>query len=332
MDDVVGLFREKAFDERWREILRLICGLVDESKAGTFIQAILRIDTDKTVERAALAAECLAETKKITVIADAARDVLKSILSLWSSPSSAVEEGLAWARELGYISRVLPALRVLQGRWPGAEEFRDWVGARGRALMGIGLLDAFLAAVTAALVWRANGTFGPLLDRLLESDAAADRCIALASRGELFANAETKALLRERARDDPQPDVRFMALHELAQRYGDDAETEALLRARALDDPHELPRRAAFSSLARFLPELHQKVLAEDLGLGSLSIDPLMPIDCARIDATAAALHMKRAKAVALYRKIFSEFGWPIQFADDVPEVHDPTAESRPSG
>lgn len=84
MDDLIVLFREKAFEERWREILRLVCGLVDESRAGILIKTILSINNERVVERVALAAECLAETKRVSVIPDIAADVLSDILTVWS--------------------------------------------------------------------------------------------------------------------------------------------------------------------------------------------------------------------------------------------------------
>ena len=125
---------------------------------------------------------------------------------------------------------------------------------------------------------------------------------------------DTRSLVYARAVGDPARFPRGTALQWLAGRFADDSEIMALLRDRLLHDPYGDARRRALGWLAFPLEAGARKVaLSRDLDGDQPGIDPLAPIDDARVAATAERLQMSAAEARALYEDLARDY--PLRLA-----------------
>ena len=276
LDELIEIFRSRAVDERWREILRLICGLVGEPSAARLIEAILDVkgDDKQNTEAAVLALECLAETGRPTLISAICDRVLEAVLALWTGGKE--------HRDIvdDYEHRVLPAFRILNDRWRAPDARAAWVGMRTKQLLGPWVevhkgvpqsrhgrsvvTDAWLAAETTELLWGGTPGVRQQLSSLLDSSDA-DRRIALVTLAKLFPDRETQALLGDRAVNDPDARLRWEMLSLLAERFADCPETKTLLRNLAETDPDEERRIDALRLLrVQFGEDPETKALLRD--------------------------------------------------------------------
>lgn len=245
-------------DESWREVLRLLAGMLDERFAGEVIEWLATEAGrpwparfgDQPASDVILAAQCLTELRNLGAVREQAEAVLMAVAELL--------EHLARRDDVKAVQPIedalAPVFEAIGWKWPGRERWREWFSTRGLRIAGwlprpvpgrlLGLLFADDATVRDEL--RQLATQGPGVDRRLNG-------LAGLAAGWLGDEA-TVALLRDRLRCDPSPRVRVAAVQALADRRRASVETRLLLRE-ALDDLDATVRRAAVEALVERYPK-----------------------------------------------------------------------------
>jgi energy-coupling factor transporter ATP-binding protein EcfA2 len=107
-------WREKA----WREVLRLISGMIGEQFAGELIDYLRSVDYEgEDWANLVLAVECLSEVRRLEQIEPQATALLKAVCDAIAETSSRTEQ------TLGYLYALLSPATLIGSQWPN----RGWV-------------------------------------------------------------------------------------------------------------------------------------------------------------------------------------------------------------
>ncbi len=285
--DVYGAHWE---EQTWHEVLRLICGIIDEKFAGEIIYYLT--DTlnhppyeklsERSLRNITLAVQCLSEVRNYSSITDAARRLLAVICSLFGQALNTVKVSTNVADQAGqvvnflvlYLQHIHPYAQSIGSDWPDRTLIAEWLDAHGvllddvapantrdinTSIIVITLLSMFIGAV---------GGGDEAIHRVILSFASApSRGRRLVAAGTLpigwLESPETFSILRDMASQDKSEDVRGLALTQLAEMFSNLPGTLAILRDRAVNDEspangHEYTslsvRRIAISAIAEHWP------------------------------------------------------------------------------
>lgn len=274
-------------EQSWHEVLRLLCGMIDERFAGEvidYLTAGVGIPPDgfppglppRNVD---LAVRCLSEVKNISSVAEPARRLLRFICAFLDSEMGGRLLHFTFVRE-----KLIPSVASVGASWPARGELAGWLGTRGdlpfayvydrRAGLFIGALGKgdpevhglildysrrgqssyrVLVPFSLAAGWLDDGRTKPLLLDLAVSDPHETvRFAAISALAEYFRDeAQTLALLHDALRDGHHW-VRAAAIKALGTHYHDREETLPLLRAHAVDDTHKYPRNIAVTAIGEY--------------------------------------------------------------------------------
>ncbi|MDQ3814012.1 MAG: DUF4062 domain-containing protein, partial [Armatimonadota bacterium] len=136
--DIFGAHGE---DQSWHEVLRLICGLIDEKFAGAIVdyltteinQSWSREFTESPPWHVSLAVQCLGEIRNLNSAAESARRLLKVICALFDDiQSSSLEQSseIAFEKKRFIEKQVIRYVKVIGTSWPQRAELAQWI--RGR--------------------------------------------------------------------------------------------------------------------------------------------------------------------------------------------------------
>lgn len=292
IEELVELFDKHCRDDEWREVLRLICGHIDEQFVGRIVEHLAtRTDprasgVKKPLPELPLAIWCLSEVRNPTGLIRAGRKLMSQLLGF-------LRRGRQYL-PLGSFMRnhVLAAVRELATRWPGKDELRRLALSFPEGFHGAG--ETIWAQVVAAveadrqlieeLLMKAprvvrNGAISVLSEawpdertrRLLEERAMKDenestRLAALEALAGTWPDDATRKLLEERAVQDGEDGPRYVALYALSENWPDE-KTRRLLEERAIKDESKYARRIALSALARTWPDENTRELLEERAL-----------------------------------------------------------------
>lgn len=274
LDGLREVYADHWEDRAWHEVLRLICGMVNESFAGQLIDHLAtKVNRpwpkdfgDRQPWNIALAVRCLSEVKDINTVAEPAGRLLEVVLSLFDHAEKEFQTA-------DFIeAQVLPAVESVGAGWPRRELLSEWLNAWAAAerfswiLSGhwgtfVGIVgdgseelyrivlamssnenpvqrDLALHALSQAQGWRDNPqTLQILLRSIKNDDDTFIRSIAARKLAERFVgDSRTLPLLRNLSVKDAAEDVRVAALWAIADHFGDDAATLPLLYERAKND------------------------------------------------------------------------------------------------
>jgi HEAT repeat protein len=255
-------------DLSWHEVLRLICGMIGDKPAAAvsdYLLAEARPAPGQEVDprspwNVALAVRCLAEMRNLAPVADTARRALATLCTLFDSvdidPKFLAGELVQTAVSIG-------------ANWPHRPVLTDWLRKRrasATSWFSIDLFGRFVGAVAGG----SGDVRAVLLDYLAHRPGNYRAGALLALAGGWHDDPRTLTILRDRAVNDPDHDVRSAALIALSENCAGDPETAPLLRQRAAADRHWAVRSAALFSLARqfatdpgTLVLLHQRLRGE---------------------------------------------------------------------
>lgn len=140
--DLKGIFDEHWQDESWHEVLRLICGMIDEKFAGELIDYLInfhksitipkytewgeeffeKVDYAKEVRYSEInfAIECMTELKNLDII----RDISAKLLKITYDKIFDFETPIYLKGERNRI--ILSAISIGK-RWPGREQLINWI-------------------------------------------------------------------------------------------------------------------------------------------------------------------------------------------------------------
>jgi len=279
LDGLIALFDDHCRQDEWREVLRLICGQIDEAFVGRIVERLAtrtdleKWDGDTPLPELPLAIECLAEVRSPAKIASNADVLLQSLIRCVSSRGTS---GLFdFLRE-----KILPASRGLGEKWPTSKPLSDCAFEIADSIAGWGdlswpefvatvdpnrfVIEQFLrhskwefrASACRALAekWPDEATRALLEQRAVQDDNDAPRRAALHALAAKWPDEATHALLATWTTEAPHPGVRSAALQALAAKWPDEA-TRALLEQRAVQDDNYAPRSAALQALAAKWPD-----------------------------------------------------------------------------
>ncbi|MDR3632320.1 MAG: HEAT repeat domain-containing protein [Isosphaeraceae bacterium] len=279
LDGLIALFDEHCRQDEWREVLRLICGQIDEAFVCQIIERLAtRMDwetwmTTTPLLELPLAIECAAEVRSPAKLVSAIDVLLESIIRCASN------DGTAELYDF-FVDKILPASRELGGRWltseplgerafEVAEELADFIDMLWLEFIAIvdperSVIERFLGHSrwgVRAGAYRALGEHWPdvatrslLTERAMQDDNDFPRSAALQALASKWTDDDTRALLAQRAVQDDHYATRSAALQALASTWPDD-DTRALLAQRAVQDDNDFPRSAALQALASTWPD-----------------------------------------------------------------------------
>jgi hypothetical protein len=266
----IGQLKEEVFlahyrDGSWHEVLRLICSMVAPKFAGELIGAIVpvRQDAYEKTEDLILAVQCLAEVSELNQIEGVARRVLEGICG-WFEPGEGYRRGLQ--KEESFVEKALPLVESIGKNWPGREAFLPWLSELNKEVSSIEGVNVFSRMVAA--LWSDYEDTKQSLIAL--SEANPDMAFDALARS--FGNQrKIQMLLQQEARHGKNGDIRRVALRALAEHYSTLPETQTLLRERAINDPESEVRKWAVGEwVLNYHNDTWQNLLSKDLIGGEL--------------------------------------------------------------
>ncbi len=244
LDDLLALYDAHCREDDWQEVLRLICGQVDEQFAGKIIERLTGLvdlekwDGETPLLELVLAVWCLSEVKNINLI----DEILCGKLLLKVFDFFFIEEKTDSSYEL------FVAAKTVGERWPGKNIFQfDGLCPEQKKRPYSIYIRWFqlLAHIFRCRQW---------IEKFVNSENIELRILCISVIPQHWPDDETKQLLRERAVQDAHEDVRRAALEQLAEHWPDE-ETKQLLRERAAQDAHEDVRSSALKLLVEHWPD-----------------------------------------------------------------------------
>lgn len=243
---VEDVFVRHAADPAWHEVLLLVVGQLDAPDAGLVIERFLELHTFRPddLDKAGLtfAIQALAEVKK---------------LGRLQRQSGAVVEALIRTMvEATYVrfdwTGAVPALGSFGAHWTGRWHYLRWFWAEGQ------FTELVESASSVATALRPAPDLAAFLAR--EAREPGLRRWALAESGSHRPDPAARALLAERAVDDPDAKCRDAALLALATHQPDD-DTRTLLTRRVLDDGEDGALEALLPAIAAKWPDADTRAL-----------------------------------------------------------------------
>ncbi len=247
LEELKEVFGQHWNDERWHEVLRLIAGMVEETKAEELIQYLMQIDGRKEkYANLMLAAGCLSEVRNW-------KSIEKTSEALWKR---FVEEVVRYEppyyfewweknREVGPTRRA--AVKRIATTWSG-QKVQKWLWSTARNDQDPVLREGAVYALARG--WKEHPeTLLWLKERARSNDDEVRYAAALELARVWKEDPDTLPLLKELARSDKNEWVRRMAVRGLARGWKEDPETLPLLKERARSDENEEVRLAAVQEL-----------------------------------------------------------------------------------
>jgi hypothetical protein len=275
-DGLIQLFDDHCREDEWREVLRLICGQIDESFVGQIVERLAARpdleswDSQTPLPELPLAIWCLSEIRGVSKLTNAGTTLLRSCKRCFERidmTTQLCEELVAAASDLSArwphedmhdFDLDLPNnyFSWSEEYWPQllAAAFSDIATIKEMALSAKRLTLRAGACTALARNWPDETTRALLAERAVQDQADWPRRAALQALAEKWPDEATRALLAERAMQDGSSVPRWAALQALAEKWPDEA-TRALLSNRVVLDDHYDPRLAALQALAEKWPD-----------------------------------------------------------------------------
>jgi hypothetical protein len=287
IDGLIALFDQHCRDDDWREVLRLICGQIDEAFVGQIVERLAtRTDLEKwesnqPLPELPLAINCLSECRNLGSLRPIGSLLMKRCVR-------ALELSMTSNYDLWRLG-IIPASKELGERWPGRTSVYEFVHPGDDWLMG-GTWQPWVAFISAvdsdrsrlreladskhrfvrasslwfiAEKWPDQTTRDLLTQRAIQDKDGAPRRTALQALAEKWPDQTTRDLLAQRAVQDDNEYVRVTALQALAERWPDPT-TRDLFTQRAVQDQGSGARRAALQALAeKWLDQTTRDLLAQ---------------------------------------------------------------------
>jgi hypothetical protein len=297
--DLIAFFDAHCRDDDWREVLRLICGQIDEQFVGRIVEHLAtRTDLQKwdgvtPLPELPLAIWCLGESRTPTKLARSGDKLLSSIRTAFSKMPT--KEGV-WAttREPAddiyrtFGDELITASRELGSNWPTTIDSQQIASDLEKTPRGgqwlwfqlVGTIakdqdvarflvrqetQAAQAGGLRALAYRCpdNETRLQLQSYVESGKYDGNRVIAMQLLADTWTDEATRASVTQHALDDPDEWLRYAALQILTEKWGDEI-TRTLLSGRAAQDEDFWCRSAALEALANRWPdETTRELLAQ---------------------------------------------------------------------
>ena len=246
--ELLALFDAHYQDDDWREVLRLICGQIDEQFVSRIVEHLaMRTNLDEwdggsVLPEWPLAIWCLSEARNISRCEPIGRQLLLKLMQIARRSADFASAFL--------MLQLLPACRELGERWPGRELLKEYehslLGGVQRHGYGNTFWIHLLAHVSASRA--AIESFSIL--KTVDRQGASGRAAAIRALAERWPDAATRERLVEHGIQDENSDVRRSAFEVLGQKWPD-AMTHHLLVHKGLQDKEGSVRSDVLRVLAQ---------------------------------------------------------------------------------
>jgi hypothetical protein len=240
-------------DQSWHEVLRMICGMIDEKIVGEIIDYLAneafrswpKKFGDHPPWNIALAVQCLSEVRNLGKLAEPAKRLLQAICALFDRNA-----GGGWQLSDFLKKQILPPAKIIGPSWPHRAMIADWLkdyrSPEGNySIPNAELLGEFVGSIGTGL----HEVHRVILNYASHKNASyrylAPPTLAKGWRDDL----QTLPLLQERAVNDNHLWVRYVAVSALVEHFRDDPQILPLLCDRVINDENFDVRRFALSAL-----------------------------------------------------------------------------------
>jgi hypothetical protein len=304
---LVALFDVHCGQDEWHEVLRLICGQIDETFVAEIVASLLRHEELDSwigyeyLPGLGLSLAIATEMRNPSLLGTAAIDLLDSLLLAVAKAAPFVDEIL-----ITQMDEIATAVEVIGPRWPGVKERLPLATPKFEWHGGVGM-RIWPRVFVAFQVDRRAG----LWEFAVSGSAPEFRAGAFEVLAEKWPDETTRALLAERAVQDDREGARSTALQALAEKWPDET-TRALLAERAVEDEDMQVRGVACFALGKLHSEFGRILLTRDLdGIGPYC-DPLEPIPRKHIETAAARLYIRPDDIDTVLTSLSAYLGWEL--------------------
>jgi hypothetical protein len=338
IDGLIALFDQHCRDDEWREVMRLICGQIDEQFVGRIVERLAtRTDLDKwdgetLLPEFPLGIECLAEARSPAKLVKTTQLLLKRIVAVFVENKNTSGSGLIYA----LLREINSASDAMTGRWPSDVSLpgRDsplaaitfsggwfWPQFIRTVTRDRSLIARFMESERSDIRWGATQALAEgwpdgksrdlVTKRVFEEVDGHVRRMVFYVLAEKWPDQTTRDLLAKWANDAPHSDVRLAALQTLAEKWPDQT-TRNLLAQRAIEAPDRSERGAACSTLGNMHSEFGRILPTQDFdGIGPY-LDPLEPIPRQHVEKAAAKVDIRPDEIDAQVAALSAYLGWDV--------------------
>ncbi|MBN1452126.1 MAG: HEAT repeat domain-containing protein, partial [Anaerolineales bacterium] len=246
-------------DQSWHEVLRLICGMIDEKWTGEIV-AYLSSNVFKITPKGlskrkpkpwniVLALECLGEINNLNLVANPARHLLNAVCLLMDEDLRSNWSGDSFVQE-----QVIPATKRIGHGWSDQSLLVRWLQKEKNftiAFVNYRTFGDFISSVGIG----SNEVHEIILKYANNRDEEYRIVVPYSLALGWHDDPQSVALLHDFATQDTSGWVRRAAVDALAEHYHKDAQTLPLLLERAVQDENGVVRGAAVSALAEYYHE-----------------------------------------------------------------------------
>jgi len=302
---LVALFDQHCCDDEWCEVLRLICGQIDEQFVGQIVDHLAsRTDLEKwdgigSLPEIPLAIYCMCECRNLSKLQSAGRMLMSRVIQCLAHPDV----------RPSYLSALAVACQEIGPRWPGKEQLRACAISRARDLGIPG--SYFWPYIVAAIepdrdIIIALSRFGGTFFTSSLAPIGALRILA-----ETWPDQATRELLTQRAVQDEDTRSRSAALEALAKTWPDQA-TRELLTQRACEETDASERGKVCFLLGAMHSGLGRILMTRDLDGLAPYLDPIKPIPRKHFQKAAAKVGIPRDHIDDQVASLSAHMGWDI--------------------
>ena len=270
---LIALFDQHCRDDDWREVLRLICGQIDEQFVGRIVTSLVAndivdewvFDEPKTFEpmpHFALAIGCMCEVRSYTRLNDAGNLLMRAVVDYLTRADDDCTASFG-PHPYGYgdlktfiLGDLRNSICELGAQWPGKEYLFDVASSHASSLPRYAcyIWPDFVGSVTE---------HRQLVAELTQANNVRLRFSAVTTLANHWPDEITRNLLNARAVDDEDDGVRDAAHQALAEKWPDET-TRKLFAERALQDEDGYTRSSALQALAEKWPDETTRKLLEE--------------------------------------------------------------------
>ena len=240
---LIALFDQHCRDDDWREVLRLICGQIDEQFVGRIVEFLAtRTDLEKwdgetPLLELPLAIWCLGEVKNTARLTKEGDNLLGKVILVFQT------EAVMLSAE--YFQDLIQAARELGNRWP--------VQRKISYRMPLSYPEHWHHVYWPKFITELQDDRESLTE-LVMCEEWAVRWGSIETLAEKWPDDNTREFLEQRAIQDENEYPRRTALIKLAEKWPD-ANTRLLLEQRAVQDEDDYPRGTALQALIKKWPD-----------------------------------------------------------------------------
>ena len=239
-------------DETWHEVLCLVAGMIHPKALASILEFLLaQSDPEQTCRHVFLAARCVGEVRKGSVLGDVANAVKQRLTELVQFDLHYLYE--PWEEEVSKVRFIrIQAVTLRASIWHTDSEMRDWLKACAQTDEDDNVRQTAVQELVRS--WKDDPETLPWLKARAQTGedwAVRQATVAALARG-WKEDPDTLPWLKDRAQtDDESLGIRLEAVRELVRGWKDDPGTLPWLKAFAQTDEHGVLRWVAVQELAQ---------------------------------------------------------------------------------